>query len=254
MNDQRNYIYSKRGEFLEEVNIEEKIDGIIEELITQITEEQQLPRSGITHEAVAEVIFWFSDVFKCGAESLFDKSDEISLEELEKNLMELAVEQHRTKTLELGEEIAPQVERFIALQSIDRRWKEHLYEMDGLREGIGYQAYAQKDPLIEYKFQAFNLFQELIKNINTDIIKNIFKVRLVPSIQKPKIWRINKVQHEEYDQFHVGKSNDAGADYDQQELPHQAPVRTQVFTGKKVGRNEPCPCGSGKKYKYCCGR
>ncbi len=109
---------------------------------------------------------------------------------------------HREKINVLGEELAPQIERFIALQSIDRRWKEHLYEMDGMREGIGYQAYAQKDPLVEYKFQAFTLFQELIKNINTDLIRNIFRVRVVqPALKKQRIWNINKVQHDEYEQF-----------------------------------------------------
>jgi len=148
----------------------------------------------------------------------------------------------------------PQVGRFLALQSIDLRWKEHLYEMDGLREGIGYQAYAQKDPLIEYKFQSFNLFQDLINNINTDIIKRLFKVHIAPSVERKKIWKINRTQHREYGQFEAGVPSSQREEHQEFGRPPEPHVRAQVVVGKKVGRNDPCPCGSGKKYKYCCGR
>ena len=146
--------------------------------------------------------------------------------------------------------------------------------MDGLREGIGYQAYAQKDPLIEYKFQSFNLFKDLIKNINTDIVKNLFRVRIAPTVRKPSIWRINRVQHKEYGQFSPREGFEEDQPLQQETGPSTATAladypgtpnqsagypqprkreRQQVITGKKVGRNDPCPCGSGKKYKYCCG-
>ena len=253
MNDQRNYIYSRRNEFLDNSNINEKTIEIIKERIDTELEEQEVPRSGIPKDIAEYLFFWLAEMINRPWEPDHEIKDEISIDTLIELLYRFAGDAHREKIAEFGEEIAPQVQRFIALQMLDRQWKEHLYEMDGLREGIGYQAYAQRDPLLEYKFQAFNLFQELMKNINTDIIKSIFKVHIAPVVKKPKIWRINKTQHDEYGQFQVGQARES-APPPNEELPSHKTERAQVIVGKKVGRNEPCPCGSGKKYKYCCGR
>jgi preprotein translocase subunit SecA len=258
MNDQRNYIYSKRNEFLDNENIEEKIKETFEELVDQKFEELELPRSGISGEIIDWINEWFSELFSSSIEIETQDEDSYTQKELREKVLALVTEKLTDKTEELGEEIAPQVERFLALQSIDRRWKEHLYEMDGLREGISYQSYAQKDPLVEYKFQSFNLFQELIKNINTDILKRLFRVHIAPRAERRRIWQINRTQHEAYGQFQGG-GQIPEREYTAQgteQLPanQPRPVRTQIIVGKKVGRNEPCPCGSGKKYKYCCGK
>ncbi len=253
MNDQRNYIYSRRNEFLDNENIQEKIKDMVEELIEFKFEELDLPRSGISKELVQYVEDWLSEIFNRSVEIDFGGEEELTLKSLKDKVLDFTGEALEEKRLELGEEVTPHIERFIALQSLDSRWKEHLYEMDGLREGIGYQAYAHKDPLIEYKFQAFSQFQELIKNINTDIIKKIFRVHIAPAVKRDKIWQINKIDHEEYGQFQAGKRyRESG--YQEGKAPQGVAVRSQVIVGKKVGRNEPCPCGSGKKYKYCCGR
>jgi len=259
MNDQREYIYNRRSEFLETEGIKEKIDRIIEELITDKIEQMEFPKSGIDEQTAAPLLSWLSDTLGREVRVEFDETGTITRENLTNQLIDFAIKCHEEKQKELGEEIAPQVERWIALQSIDKRWKDHLYEMDGLREGIGYQAYAQKDPLIEYKFQAFNLFQDLISKINEDIVRNINRVRVAPLVKRKDIWRINKVQHDEMRQF--GAAVPVGAAASQhsqmsqaQTMVSEARQRTQVVVGKKIGRNDPCPCGSGKKYKYCCGR
>jgi preprotein translocase subunit SecA len=265
MNDQRNYIYTRRNEFLDSKNINEKILEIIRELIETEIENQDIPKSGIPPASYEFLFLWLSELLKMQWEPDHHLEETVTREELIKRLFVFAEEAHKEKILELGEEIAPQVQRFIALQMTDKRWKEHLYEMDGLREGVGYQAYAQKDPLVEYKFQAFNLFQDLIQNINTDITKSIFRVHIAPVAKRQKIWQINRVQHDEFGQFQADRKAEtpiqqplgqpAGlhpAEFHPAASPTQA--RTQVVVGKKVGRNEPCPCGSGKKYKYCCGR
>ncbi len=262
MNDQRSYIYGRRMEFLKNENIEEEIKNTIAELIESKLEEMELPRSGIPVSLSGEISDWLLELTRSDMEIDLGLKDEISLDELRDKLIAFAEESLRKKTLEFGEEIASHIERFMTLQSIDKRWKEHLYEMDGLREGIGYQAYAQKDPLIEYKFQSFNIFQELIRNINTDIIRNLFRVRVAPTIKRPSIWQINKVQHDAYGQFRARDSYPEPGQEVSETGPSVATAvaappkaqRTQIVVGKKVGRNEPCPCGSGKKYKYCCGR
>ena len=254
MNDQRNYIYSKRLEFLDNENIVNNIKDILDELISMKLEELELPKSGITSEDAALGSSWLSEIMGRHVEIDFGNNGELGLDELRLQLLDSAQQLYQEKCHELGDEVFPQIIRFIALQSIDKRWKDHLYEMDGVREGVGYQTYAQKDPLIEYKFQAFHLFQELIKNINTDIVKNIFRVHIAPTFKKQEIWQINRVQHEEVGQFREARRarretyQGSGAEA----MPR--PVRTQVVVEKKVGRNELCPCGSGKKYKYCCGR
>jgi preprotein translocase subunit SecA len=266
MNDQRNYIYSKRNEFLDGINIKDKIEETFEELIGFKLDEFDIPRSGIETDIAEPVLYWISEltgVYGSGMikDSGFEPDEKLTKDDLTERLKNIAKQAHEEKLKEFGEEVAPQLERFIALQSIDRRWKEHLYEMDGLREGIGYQAYAQKDPLIEYKFQAFNLFQDLIKNINTDVIRNVFKVHIVPKEKRRQIWQINKTQHEEFGQFRAGGGGDIEAPAEQvassgaRMVPagSRSRERVQVISANKVGRNEPCPCGSGKKYKYCCG-
>lgn len=255
MNDQRNYIYGKRREFLDETNIENKILDTAEELIDLKLEEMEITKSTVDAETAEAIFEWFyNDILMLINPPEHKTVDNWQVEELKTVLLKVLQDAFREKASELGEDIAPQVFRLVALQSIDKRWKDHLYEMDGLREGITYQAYAQKDPLIEYKFQAFKLFQELIKNINTDIVKNIFRVYLAPTVPKKSVWNINKVQHEEMSQFGTAGSSKSRK---RPKNPHQEAkpaVRTQVIVGKKIGRNDPCPCGSGKKYKYCCGR
>jgi preprotein translocase subunit SecA len=156
------------------------------------------------------------------------------------------------------------VERYTILNAVDKLWQEHLYGMDSLRESIGLRAYGQRDPLIEYKAEAFKVFEELMVNIKTEICHNIFRsassmmafdkfIRSLP--QRPV--------HESVDSF--------GAPANATAAPPSAPgakkasdVVTEaseavskakpVRAGPKVGRNDPCPCGSGKKYKHCCGK
>ena len=239
-------------EFLDDERMEEKILDTIDELIELKFEEMELSKSSIDPETAYAIFEWFYEIINNRNSVELSKDKNWSKDELRDALIDVAKDAYKDKIIELGDDIAPQVSRLIALQSIDKRWKDHLYEMDGLREGISYQAYAQKDPLIEYKFQAFKLFQELIKNINTDIVKNIFRVHIVPTTKQKNIWQINRTQHEEYNQFRESKSK--GSKSKSFKNPHEegvAKVRNQVVVGKKIGRNDLCPCGSGKKFKKC---
>ena len=116
------------------------------------------------------------------------------------------------------------------LRSIDRKWMDHLDDMEQLRQGIGLQAYAQKDPLIEYKMAAFEMFEDLIVNIQAETIRQLFSVRPKQKVEREQVAKV------------TGTNKDGGS---------SATVR---HTEKKVYPNDPCPCGSGKKYKACCGR
>ena len=143
---------------------------------------------------------------------------------------------YRDKEKIIGETDFRRLERLILLQTIDQYWKDHLLSMDHLKEGIGLRGYAQQNPLIVYKKEGFEMFQELMDRIKSETLGILFRIQLA---EPEKISEMRKPK----DQPMVFSGGAERAD--------KQPARR---TSKKVGRNDPCPCGSGKKYKKCCGR
>jgi preprotein translocase subunit SecA len=158
-------------------------------------------------------------------------------------------------------EALKEVERFTILSAIDKLWQEHLYEMDSLRHSIGLRAHGQRDPLLEYKAEAFKIFDELMVNVKTEICHNIF--RSASSMLAFENFLKNVPQqtlHQNTSAFSGNAPTGAGASKASDVVSEAADAAEAqakakpVRTGPKVGRNDPCPCGSGKKYKNCCGR
>ena len=155
-----------------------------------------------------------------------------------------------------------EVERYTILSAIDQLWQEHLYEMDSLRYSIGLRGYGQRDPLVEYKAEAFKMFDELMVNVKTQICNNIF--RSASSMLAFENFLRNVPQqtmHQTTSAFGGGTTTAStgggpprGSDVVSEAAAAVAEKARPVRTGPKVGRNDPCPCGSGKKYKHCCGR
>ncbi len=156
------------------------------------------------------------------------------------------------------------VERITILMAIDRLWQEHLYEIDSLRYSIGLRSYGQKDPLIEYKVEAFKMFDELMVNVKTEICHNVF--RSASSLAAIQNFHINlarqaSASHQVTNTFGNGAPAPAASQRNASDVVSEAAAAQEkakqakpVRTGPKVGRNDPCPCQSGKKYKNCCGR
>jgi preprotein translocase subunit SecA len=152
------------------------------------------------------------------------------------------------------------VERYTILSAIDKLWQEHLYNMDTLRNSIGLRAYGQRDPLIEYKAEAFKIFEDLMVNIKTEICHNIFlSASSLMAFQQFLSNLPKQTVHPDAGQMGSGSTTNEdksatkpGADMVSE--ANQAAKQKPVRTGPKVGRNDPCPCGSGKKYKQCCGK
>ncbi len=144
------------------------------------------------------------------------------------------------------------LERYILIQVYDSTWKDHLYAMDHLKESIFLRAFAEKDPKIEYRQEGFKMFNEMISSMEDRVTDIIFKVRLVPGEQARSVWNISNAKHDEVNQFSMAEKQRAAATAPQP----QGEQRTKqiVLEQPKVGRNEPCPCGSGKKYKKCHGQ
>jgi preprotein translocase subunit SecA len=152
--------------------------------------------------------------------------------ELKQYLKEQAVRLYEAKETEFPEpEQFRELERVILLKVIDRKWMDHIDDMDQLRQGIGLQAYGQRDPLVEYKMSGFDMFDEMTAAIEEDTVKLLMHVRIE-----------QKIEREEVAQVTGTNKDDSLA---------KAPVRRET---KKIQRNDPCPCGSGQKYKNCCGR
>jgi preprotein translocase subunit SecA len=142
------------------------------------------------------------------------------------------------------------LERYVLVQIFDSTWKDHLYAMDHMKESIFLRAYAEKDPKIEYKHEGYRMFTEMLRLIDDRVTNTIFKVRLDAGSRAKNIWNVSKTQHDEIAQFSQSERQRAAAAAPQGERK----VKQIKLEQPKVGRNAPCPCGSGKKYKKCCGK
>jgi preprotein translocase subunit SecA len=188
--------------------------------------------------------------------------EELTAEEFADRVVADALEAYRAKELDVGEEHMRALERWVLLRTSDGRWRDHLYEMDYLREGIGLRALAQKDPLVEYKSEAFDMFQTMLEGIQQDFVRLIYRLEVVKELQTP---REQELAYSASDETAAGGAFDAsgiaagGARIvDGSAAAYQAAQSaTKTVTAprhvEKVGRNDPCPCGSGKKYKKCHG-
>ena len=260
INKQREVIYQKRSEILTSKNSKNIIWRYIEDEIEKI----------VSFCCSQEEGEWDKEKLIEGIKNIFpiDESAKIKLENLEKedwrNMAEkiseitqyffgLAKEAYNKKEQELGKENMRLVERFLTLQTIDVMWMNHLDEIDYLREGIGLRGYGQRDPLIEYKRESFTMFSHLVENIRATISSAIFRVSVNVSAnnfeaqeQTDLTYNNDKEKMSQQENFSGSQKSEASF----QNSSIQAPFKNE----KKVGRNEPCPCGSGKKYKKCHGK
>lgn len=255
MNRQREVIYDERRKVLFGENLKEYIYEIMEEVLDAALD------TYVNEKASADA--WDFEGLRQYMESRFSlKTKDLNLEEMRRPeiqdaLLERLKAAYEEKEKELGPDMTRHLERMILLQVVDTRWKDHLYAMDSLREGIGLRAYGQRDPLVEYQHEGYDMFMAMIDRIKEETIEYLFKIKAVKEEKKEApVFDFSKQQllHQEKTQFEdvpAGGAEEA-ADYSGQ-LPEQH-VATFKREEPKVGRNDPCPCGSGKKYKKCCGK
>jgi len=238
MNQQREAIYSLRRETLRGDDTKGMIQTIIEELLqrniqTYLEEDKKEERwdiSGLKD-------FYFR-IFNLTPPFEDHEIQSLEFEDLLEKLKTNVTNTYYQKELEFGEPFMRHVEQMVMLQSLDVQWKDHLLTMDSLKEGIGLRGYGQRDPLLEYKKEGFQLFQDTLDRIDENTITMLFHLQ----IERPEEVALERTQKPQEMQFSSARSGGG---------PTSGKT---VVKGKKVGRNEPCPCGSGKKYKKCCGR
>jgi preprotein translocase subunit SecA len=242
MNKQREVIYSQRREVLASEDLKESVMEMLEEQVEEIvdlyTDEKQHPEDWDL-KALGDAIykqFYFRW-------SLSPEEDSLNKERLKEMIIQKAKETYEKKEEEIGSTLLRYLEKMIMLQAIDHHWKDHLLAIDQLKEGIGLRGYGQKDPLIEYQKEAYQMFLEMLERIKRDTIEKLFAIQIAKE-KEIKDLRIEKKQrfilsHGETGQAIAGESEGVKG-------------VTIHREGKKIGRNDPCPCGSGKKYKKCC--
>ena len=235
MNKQREVIYKMRDEILRGEKLKERalqfFEDVIEDILLKHTDPKINPEEWDWDTIKGE----FNMIFLTEAAIPKEKIPKMKQEELLDILHEKAKDKLSWRQQELGEEVFNELLKFVLMGTIDSKWRDHLYGLDALREGIRLRAYGQKDPLIEYKQESFKMYDELLVDIAKSASGLIFRAQ-----PGPRQRRTQRTQ--EYKPSAAAK-------------PGAAPAKqTVVASQKKIGRNEPCPCGSGKKYKKCCGR
>ncbi len=252
-NDQRKAIYEQRNELMERDDIsdtienlyEEVVNGVIDESIPPQTLEEQWDVSGLETQLQTDLNLALP------VQKWLDEDDDLHEESLREKILAEAMGAYKAKEEIVGPESMRVFEKQVMLQVLDGLWKEHLATMDHLRQGIHLRGYAQKNPKQEYKRESFTLFQELLENIKHDVVKIISHVQ----VRDPEEVEALERQRREAQESQQMEFQHAEASASEEEaVAAQDDSKTFVREQPKVGRNEPCPCGSGKKYKQCHGR
>jgi preprotein translocase subunit SecA len=235
MNRQREVIYTQRREVLAGENIRETIDSIVEESVQDMVATfcpDKTPAVDWDWQSLADD--YFNQFYLHPA--LLEPTRELTPEPLEQSLLEQARQRLDAKVAEFGPEVSVHLMKVLLLQAIDSQWKDHLLSIDYLKEGIGLRGYGQKNPKEEYKREAYQLFMDMMGRIRQEVLQKLFRIQLVKEDE------VSRIEQEERRQRLAISRNGP------------SPVgKKPIVRDDKVGRNDPCPCGSGKKFKKCCG-
>jgi len=232
MNQQREVIYAQRRQILGGENLKDDFldmaEEVLEELLEEYTADTALEESDLQSLETA-----FQRQFGFRVDLMGEDQENGDLEDL---LAEKVRERYEAKAQEIGPEVFEHLQQMVMLQIVDNYWKDHLLSMDHLRDGIGLRGYAQQDPLREYQKEGYEMFMDLVHRIKADTVGTLFHLQVQPHREVPEEARPAQQQ--------MSFSHGDGGETPQPKERQQ----------KKVGRNAPCPCGSGKKYKKCCGK
>ena len=258
-NDQRQVIYQQRRDLMAAEDISDTIAGLRAEVVDNLISDYVPPQSVEEQwdvEGLQEALFAEFNSRQPIADWL-ETDDELDEDKLRDKVLEQIDEAYAEKSeLWRGQGVdIHQVEKQIMLQVLDQRWKEHLATMDYLRQGISLRAYAQKQPKQEYKRESFELFQQLLENIKSDVIRLLMRVQIETPEEVEERERARRAEEEARMRFTHAQASAIDGDASAPEAAAgQEKPETFVRGDRKVGRNEPCPCGSGKKYKQCHGK
>lgn len=244
MNAQRELIYRQRREVLDGKDLKDNIEKMFNSIVDNVvsTHFSAVDNEKVNKEALMQDI---TDVF--GITELESvKKENPDVVEVSEELAKVVSEKYAEKEKDFGEKEIRELERVVVLKVVDQKWMDHIDNMEELKNGIGLRAYGQKDPVVQYRIEGTDMFDEMNENIRLDVVKILSHVEKVGNVVRTSNV---KVTNEGFDENAIslveGKLSQSDKNHVQQ---------TIVNDGPKVGRNDPCPCGSGKKYKNCCGK
>jgi len=242
LNQQRTVIYRYRHDVLQG---EEQLQEVVKEMITDALYKIfsiYCPKAKCTNENVSQVFGLLEKLTKIDRSEFeranVDRSSSAVFEKSVRDFLVYYYEQYRSK---IPSEILKQAEKWVLLETIDNAWRNHLKNIDQLKEGIGLRGYGQKNPLVEYKKESFSMFESMMSQIKWDVVQGIFRMK-PDDLTVSHLHKIESEHEKELESLQMGGDESSE---DAKTIKREKP---------KVGRNSPCPCGSGKKYKHCCGR
>ncbi len=230
MNLQREIIYRERNKVLEGQDIGEQVLEMIPEVVERVMERFTFPSGDVEEWDLKGLFNYLNTIFPLSFDLEDLDLDHLNLDDLRDAFIEEALEAYRRREKDFAEQGKDprEIERLVMLQVIDSHWREHLYEMDHLRDSVGLRTMAGRDPLVEYKNEAYEMFQQLLYNMKEEFLRYMYHIQAVKAEEKPAL-----------------RVLEGGG---------EGKTKRQAVRKEKVGRNAPCPCGSGKKYKFCCGK
>ncbi len=248
LNQQREVIYGQRRRVLEGEDMRQPVLGMVDEIIDRMVEDFTVEKGFLEDEDAQALLE--------KAEEFFVRKDQLKLDDLidqeEEDVKSLLKAEARAfydqRELELTPEIMREVERVILLKTVDRHWMYFIDVMHDLRRDIHTQAYGQRNPLIEYRMQSAEMFEDMIRQVQNDVVRAVYQVKVTATPKRESVASDIRGQRRRIAAVGGGR---ASAGYGS--AAKEKPVKPEPVTVEKVGRNEPCPCGSGKKYKKCCG-
>jgi len=274
-NEQRKIVYEERNRLMDVDDISANIDAMRREVVDSVINRSIPPQSleeqwdieGLEKDLEGEF------GLRVSVKDWLEQEPELHEEVLRERILEKVTEAYEQKVEDTGEQVMRHLEKWVTLQVLDSLWKEHLAAMDYLRQGIGLRGYAQKNPKQEYKREAFEMFQSLLEQVKHEVVTTLSKIqvrtereieeaetrRRAPAQESMQYLRPEMAAEPEQAAEAQGQAQAAAGGNPApagggEELPPGADRQPFVREGRKVGRNEPCPCGSGKKYKHCHGR
>lgn len=240
MNQQREVIYKERRKVLDQADLRDTVMNFTHKIVDRALAMYCPPEAYSEDWDLKSLVKYCEEFFAPYGALKEEKLADLSREELGESLHKLAEDTYKEREDQISPEIMRELENLVMLKVVDQHWMEHLDAMDMLREGVGLRAYGQKDPLVEYKFEAYDMFEGMIDAIEDDVVKYMFRVNV---ITQPVV----------EDRLENASMNNPNLDVSPADAENEA-KQPYVRKEPKVGRNDPCPCGSGKKYKDCCGK
>jgi len=237
MNQQREVIYRQRREALQGGALKPAILDMVEDLVDSFVEARTSDKTFAEDWEIEQLNTDLAQTFGIQPGYTVESLEDMNQEELREELLKRVLDRYEARENEYGESVMRDLENYVLLQTVDSLWKDHLLNMDHLKEGIGLRGYGQQDPLVAYKREGHTMFQEMIDRIKEETVRMMYNIRIE---REEQVTELKKEQEEQ--PIFLGSPEGGAA--------HPQVVRKDP----KVGRNDPCPCGSGRKYKKCCGK